>query len=409
MLLFDDFVINYKCKDLAGNETAKYVFERIILQEYMIARMIALSKSKQPAILACSKEISVAVERMGGLDLSQDRIHQCIGKMISAALKLYGYKPSQRRVPIHQYYTSKSVFVKTGTIFSASNDYSEKLVISSSRVVPNTIYHYTSVGKLEKILKSGSLLLSNTNTMNDRAEIRDYYRTVKEGVMGLSNNSHSDDIKDKCNDFFERHESELARHGYAASFSELIDDASQWRCYGDGGRGVVLAFDSMNLERVIRKASKNFGFAVRMEMIDYESDRRRDPIVKELLKYLSNNDYDKYTENEIVSKLSQEAIFHKHQSFASEREVRMAVPPINTADIEKRLIYKEQLDKEYIEIAWRDLCKKLGISLNSLLKRRIIGPNSDADIEIIKRNLRNIEPSAEWLMDSIQKSNSTLR
>jgi hypothetical protein len=110
-------------------------------------------------------------------------------------------------------------------IFTYLNEY---ILSFKSKNENPYLYHYTSVSSLDKMLpiddKKPSLLLNHISSMNDINEGNLIYT-----YLGLNTKE----------ELIESINSDL----YLTSFSEnREDDLSQWRAYGDNGRGVSLGF-----------------------------------------------------------------------------------------------------------------------------------------------------------------------
>ena len=126
MYTFEDFVKDSKCNDISYSATAKYIFEKIILEKNIIEKMIKYSIEGKPAILACLDEIELYAKGKADLDLGNDRVRQLIGKMVYKALVEYSYVP-QRKIPIHE--IIKNSKFKNASVFTFDSTKEELILL----------------------------------------------------------------------------------------------------------------------------------------------------------------------------------------------------------------------------------------------------------------------------------------
>lgn len=100
-------------------------------------------------------------------------------------------------------------------------------------------FHYTDIHGLLGILGSSSLRMCSHRTMNDSMELKWSIRKKLDAIKR--------EISDPLQfDFLTEIESSLESvplHAYLTCFSSEKDLLSQWRAYGDDGKGVAIGFD----------------------------------------------------------------------------------------------------------------------------------------------------------------------
>lgn len=116
-----------------------------------------------------------------------------------------------------------------------------------------TLYHYTTIQGLKGIIEDKELWLTDVRFLNDPDEINAGMSVVDKG-LGAAIESFSSDkpereflsqLKEIWKGFgFPNH------HTFVTSLTEAGDDLSQWRLYGDGGKGCALGFDLSTSESV---------------------------------------------------------------------------------------------------------------------------------------------------------------
>lgn len=206
----------------------------------------------------------------------------------------------------------------------------------------DTIYHYTSLNGLIGILESQSLFSSNIQFLNDRKEFQygvelilstiSHLKKNKKAFQILENVEKNIDLIYKC----ER---------YVTCFSLKGDLLSQWRAYGNNGRGISIGFDRNSL-------SSSFSQYLNEKMIVYNENDQIYSIEKQInwiIEYFENTkklidwndyDYDFFVAKEIIEYLEKTISSFKHPSFKDEKEYRIEYVidgNINKEDKEKLL------------------------------------------------------------------------
>ncbi len=223
-----------------------------------------------------------------------------------------------------------------------------------------TLYHYTSLAALEKILPKSAqdrddnntkprLLLTHISAMNDPQEGRYLLNWLRVRASSKEADGEQDSQTEDAN----QHNIDLANDEifniFMTSFSAKPDNLSQWRAYGDDAAGVALAFTTNNLVsnwslfpeplnkptseagKVIYRAADTalhlFGKVsyIDLENIKDEIEAEKDVrnILTQAQELLCDQSLTKEW-NAIYSALSLLAAFVKHPDYKDEEEYRYA-------------------------------------------------------------------------------------
>lgn len=121
---------------------------------------------------------------------------------------------------------------------------------------PNSLYHYTDSKGLHGILSNSTIWLTSFKFMNDSRELKHGLKTLKEiFIQRLSEQKYDSSFKKLCDvifDYIEKDCDSPKATPYVFSLSKKRDHLSQWRGYGDFGRGFSIKFDVENLS-LLRK------------------------------------------------------------------------------------------------------------------------------------------------------------
>lgn len=132
--------------------------------------------------------------------------------------------------------------------------------------IPNTIYHYTSLQTLEAIVTNKTLRLSDITKSNDSEEIvwiERYITDIFEDVYVRNRTRRLEELlpKDRWMALTEHYKTDYfdGDHRYYSyyviCFSTEMDLLSQWRGYGDDGRGVAIGLNTEVLIQALHRVS----------------------------------------------------------------------------------------------------------------------------------------------------------
>lgn len=116
--------------------------------------------------------------------------------------------------------------------------------------LPEFLYHYTTSTGLLGIVKSGTLWMSDSQSMNDSQEISYFKELVKQTADNICNNNQSGMLTANYKNFvLELANFAMAQVGniFIASLSEHRDQLSQWRAYTAGSSGFALGLKTDRL------------------------------------------------------------------------------------------------------------------------------------------------------------------
>jgi hypothetical protein len=124
------------------------------------------------------------------------------------------------------------------------------------RKPPKHLYHYTDLEAVKGILTSKSLWLSKFTSTNDISEIRLAIGHFLDFVAREARDLEADEAR-LLRDATARFEDFQRVNICLASFCEERDLLSQWRSYGNDGRGIALGFSSPSLQALASRPRLN--------------------------------------------------------------------------------------------------------------------------------------------------------
>jgi hypothetical protein len=188
------------------------------------------------------------------------------------------------------------------------------------------IHHYTSQQAALKILESQSFWFTNVGHLNDSLEHKWYFKRAldlnaqnpiswveaeikrrnihKDDLVKVSYMSKDDDYPDETSIFI-------------ASFSSVDDQLNQWIQYADKGMGVSLGFDEDAIKNWTDTIPKSMN---RAAFVNYDI-QKTDQVIKSSTEYSGL-----------------EGVFHKTNSWATEKEFRLALAGVHYYNYEFRTV-----------------------------------------------------------------------
>ena len=268
----------------------------------------------------------------------------------------------------------------------ASNSIMQEIENRSNAPAPKTLYHYTNATGLKGILESGTLWASDISSVNDPSEVSFGISELQGALDKFS--------KDKFDDFRKFAESiskipwqkEIANiaHFFICSMNHdsYGDDLSQWRAYGNNGRGYALEFDGPGLVKAFGCSRQKLSF-----IINYNEKYLKNTANK-LIECLYRYFVDlcmPYSENKTPISWQKDlretfnlhaimlALFFKHCAYRHENEYRlMQIYPQRTEPPAVKIRMGSDELIKYREIEWKK-------HHANTLKRIIVGPAADYD------------------------------
>jgi hypothetical protein len=192
---------------------------------------------------------------------------------------------------------------------------------------PGLMYHYTRFEGFAGILQTKTLRASHISSLNDSSEFYYGAGVVHEAIgdwendeLGLSTAwAHPKPRFDRVVKMF-----------YVASFSESGDKLSQWRAYGDGGKGFAIGFDRRTMLRYSATKDNHGLLKMCYDRALAERVHKLYGDMTVLFRQVPTSDSEKrkcFIEKAIFSILHS-IVFMKHGSFDEEKEMRrLSVDP----------------------------------------------------------------------------------
>lgn len=262
------------------------------------------------------------------------------------------------------------------------------------------LYHYTSIAKLYSILKDKEFWFGDTETMNDKKEIKNFIELLQKALL----DDISADKVSQCEEFFKRVFNRInSEYPYAMCFSELDDDAAQWERYADNAKGVCIVFNTKNIMRVFYEINIIFG------RVRYDNNIRKLAHYKILHNYFNTGKLDECgDENGQMDNTIACGYFYKHRSFRSEKEIRVVnlwdlIPNHTSIEIE----CVQGVIKKFMKFNMVERCKEAGLDFKDLFEGIVIGPKSTQNINSLKAFVE--EQGFDTLKNNISKSDCPLR
>jgi hypothetical protein len=198
---------------------------------------------------------------------------------------------------------------------------------------PPHLYHYTDLDGVRGILTSRTLWLSKFTSTNDISEILlavEHFRAFVERRASAFTREEGDFLRRAADDLGGFRRTNIC----IASFCEQNDLLSQWRSYGNDGRGIALGFNSAKL-LALAQASKLHLYRCVYDPAEHE--HIASGLVDMLLQSYraappANDDAHRAMIDEFSATFLRVAPVIKDHRFAEEREWRLVSYPISFDD-----------------------------------------------------------------------------
>jgi hypothetical protein len=261
---------------------------------------------------------------------------------------------------------------------------------------PPFVYHYTTWEGTEGILSSQRFWAAAHDCTNDEAELVSADSIIIEVAEDLRRSATGTAAKvlDSFLDEYPKRQITKLMRVCLACFSLARDDESQWRRYGDDGRGVCMGIRVLN-----EPPPKNPPAA--LVIVDYSESSWRDTVrgkFEEICSVLSRAEGSLLNCRLGVSALNRIAAFAsmtaKRSKWAGEQEVRHVTLVPHNSDIQ--LKERESLGqvKWYLPIPVRADGKRIALS------EVIIGPNRNA--EDTREQLKTLLADSGYRIDDME-------
>lgn len=194
----------------------------------------------------------------------------------------------------------------------------------------DVMYHYCSIDTFMKILETKSIWVSHAQTTNDGLEDRMFVNALKRTLAKHKEVESQDTaLLEKIADTYIK----KVDFPYIACFTHDNDLLSQWRAYGDNGKGVCIGFDLSKFCYVdlLHQCHGSGKPTVQIDEVSYHDED--DALIEKFLSTANilreqfNYDSEENIVYSLVSGLEELSIFTKSETFNEEREIRMVYYP----------------------------------------------------------------------------------
>lgn len=260
---------------------------------------------------------------------------------------------------------------------------------------PHTVFHYTSVDTMMKIVSSRTLWATNISYLNDTSEGDHFIRMVQDRLPHLMPQRELQESP-LVQEFGARGRS-IETRPFITSFSADGDSLPQWRSYCPSGNGVAIGFSVKSLKEARvepqnDKIPQSFKPSVEFARVQYMPEDKTPPSLDNLLWRLINDartsPLDKFGMPDFTQELNlsdaveREACRRKHSSFRAENEYRLIVVRPFLTNIEFRSVRSTLVP--YIKLSIPEFKEQDGggRARLDLVTKVVVGPTTDARLSI---------------------------
>lgn len=130
--------------------------------------------------------------------------------------------------------------------------------LAPSDFMPSCVYHYTTAGGFQGIVRDGFVRATNFSFLNDPSEVTYGTRLARE-LLNEMKESLTETKRAVIDQILTSLDLEAVAEVYVACFTRLADDLSQWRAYGSAAfERYAIGFDTQELEALSADPSTNF-------------------------------------------------------------------------------------------------------------------------------------------------------
>lgn len=217
--------------------------------------------------------------------------------------------------------------------------------------MPSTLYHYCTLDSLLGIVQNKSIWAGDVRFLNDREEIREAKKHMLRNIDIIEN--HLKDLPG-CREVIGSLKRVCSQNHllFATSFSKEGDNLSQWRCYGDRGRGVCLGFD----EALIRSLGH------RVDKMLYSADELLEAVVTTGKQCATSAGRTQSELKALDRRFIEMTALSKNPAFKDEREFRLLILDGDPGAGDRRFRRSGQFITSYrpisLETLWKDMVLK---------------------------------------------------
>lgn len=212
-----------------------------------------------------------------------------------------------------------------------------------TKAMPSVVYYYCTVDTLVKIVSNKTLWLTNLFFLNDSEE-HFWLRNKARSFIAEMIERHPDEFGFQ---YLETILKQEWRHEiYCSCFSEHHDLLSQWRAYGDDGKGFAIGFSTGHLKWLADKVQGAFANVI----YDNEEQRALVENAFELYPRLCDGEDPTIEEGSgtILHRISEAASRCKSMAFSEEAEWRLVCRP-SYVEPQDESIWSKALSPRFVE------------------------------------------------------------
>lgn len=269
------------------------------------------------------------------------------------------------------------------------------------------LYFYCKHNVFENIIKNRKIWLSDMRKSNDYSEIAGNIEEINDALkeeLNKSNLRFSKNEKDNriikkqiLQHALKRNISNLMRSFWLAMcFTDLEDDLSQWRGYGNDGKGYSICFNKNKLEKQISHS------LIKLREVAYSDDDHKSFIrdaVANIVSRLSElsvkgrcitsqGNLTKDVVNEIktwADSLVDTVAFYKNSSFMAEKETRLCYSRVFLLEQLKHKDKSSYLNKLKCRVTENDIIAYIELEIElDVIEEIIIGPTNSVTVEDVR-------------------------
>jgi hypothetical protein len=247
---------------------------------------------------------------------------------------------------------------------------------------PELLFHYTTIGGAYGILSSDSLWMTKIRYLNDTSELEIGITTLRELLEDVMRQPGSADELELLDTVRNGLGSYISSNICVSSFCEHGDLLSQWRWYGEGGRGVSIGVSSSVLRGMAHAA-------IHLWQCVYDAEAHRRLLVDLVDRLLETYRSEKARHSGPFTAEKKDAVLKqffvtflqiapiiKNPNFAEEREWRLVSSPVNLDDdaygvsvVGDRIMQRYELKFPRDDDGW---CRAI--------RRVVVGPTKDPEL-----------------------------
>lgn len=267
---------------------------------------------------------------------------------------------------------------------------------------PKILFHYCPNKSFEGIMNTGTIWLSSFSNTNDSTELIHLYKIAMNYVYRKKYS-----LKEKfiVNNLMLNYKKNLL-NSFGTSFTNLNDNISQWRGYGDDGKGMAIGFATEKFNLFNDLPKRNYFGENNISLLKVFYDEREQlKIIKDIIDK-SIDEPNKVADYALY--LSKISCICKNQGFRDEKEWRILYSPISFSsnpilEYNKCIVGKSiRKNKNNEDVPY--FIYKFPVDVISDI---IIGPKNNYTVEQVKEILKNLNIIPEDI--NIKKSKITYR